>query len=352
MSVGGNRGGYNFSMKVLVIGGTGNISTPLVKQLVERGQDQVTVFNRGQRTASVPGTTVVLGDRYDHSTFESQMAALGHFDVVIEMIGYSPTDAESLVRAFDGRCGQLIFCSTVDVYEKPAPIYPIIEGIPGYNHKSPWKYASDKCLCEEILLGSKLNLTIIRPVQTYGGLWVLDSLGTPSPRHLGRMMAGKPIIVHGDGSSLWGAVHSADCAAAFVGAAGNERALGKSYHTGPDETFAWSEYQKVAARAIGAPDPTFVAIPTDVLLALSEGRAFVTAHNFAHNNCFDSSAAKRDLGYVYKTRWEDGVRAGYEALLKSGGTLDLAEDAEYERVLSAWNRARAALYTASSERDD
>ncbi len=76
------------------------------------------------------------------------------------------------------------------------------------------------------------------------------------------------------------------------------------------------------------------------VLALSEGRAFVTAHNFAYNNCFDSSAAKRDLGYVYKTRWEDGVRAGYEALLNSGGTLDLAEDAEYERVLAAWARSR------------
>jgi nucleoside-diphosphate-sugar epimerase len=336
-------------MRILVIGGTGNISTPLVQQLVERGQDDIFVFNRGKRAPEIPGATTILGDRYDHAAFEAQMRALPPFDIVIDMICYAPADAESLVRAFAGRCGQLIFCSTVDVYEKPAPTYPIVDSLeqaPGYNHKSPWKYASDKCRCEEILIEARwkdqFSVTIIRPVQTYGGLWVLDSLSSPSPRHLGRMMAGKPIIVHGDGHSLWGAVHSADCAAAFVGAIGNSRAMDNAYHIGPDETFAWVNYQRAAARAIGAPEPTFVPIPTEVLLSLTD-RAFVTAANFAHNNAFDSAAAKRDLGYVYRTRWEDGVRAGYEALLASGGSLDTSEDAEYERVLQSWERAKAAL---------
>ncbi|MGC4047863.1 MAG: NAD-dependent epimerase/dehydratase family protein [Armatimonas sp.] len=333
-------------MRVLVLGGSGTISAALVAQLVEQGQHDVFVFNRGKRSAEIPGVTVIQGDRYDYAAFEAKLKVLGHFDVVIEMISYTPDDAESLVRACSGSCDQLIFCSTVDVYEKPAPTYPIVEGVPAYNHKSPWKYAADKCQCEEILTSASergaFSLTIIRPVQTYNGLWVLDSLGTPSPRHLGRMMQGKPIIVHGDGHSLWGAVHSRDCATAFFGAIGNPNAYGNAYHTGPDETFAWVDYQRAAARAIGAQEPTFVPIPTEVLLSLTQ-RAFVTAANFAHNNAFDSSAAKRDLGYVYRTRWEDGVKEGYEALLSSGGSLDFTEDDEYERILQAWERARAAL---------
>jgi nucleoside-diphosphate-sugar epimerase len=333
-------------MKILMIGGTGTISTGIVAQLVARGTDTITVFNRGKRRDSVPGVTTVLGDRTDHAAFEAQMAALGTFDVVIEMIGYSPADAESLVRAFSGRCGQLIFCSTVDVYAKPAPHYPITETNAPDNRHSPWDYAAHKVLCEQILTAASARgafpLTIIRPVQTYDGLWVLDSLGS-GLRHIDRLRKGRPIIVHGDGQSLWGAVHRDDCARAFVGALANPTAIGKAYHTSPDSATTWRDYQRDVARAIGAPEPTFVPIPVELLLRCTD-RAFVTSANFAYNNCFDNTAARRDLGFAPTISWHDGVKAAWERFRASGRTLDSCDDDPfYDRLLQAWEQLSGTM---------
>jgi nucleoside-diphosphate-sugar epimerase len=108
-------------MRVLIIGGTGNISTAITRGMVERGDD-VALFNRGRGEVPVPGKVkVLLGDRTDHAAFEAQVGAAGRFDCVIDMIGYHPADAGSVIRAFRGRTGHLIFCSTVDVFTKPAP---------------------------------------------------------------------------------------------------------------------------------------------------------------------------------------------------------------------------------------
>ena len=115
-------------MKVLIIGGTGNISTAITRQLVQSGVD-VTLYNRGKTEVNFPGVTTITGDRYDHQVFEKQMADAGMFDCVIDMIGYDPEDVNSLIRAFEGRTAQVIFCSTIDVYTKPAKFYPIVEGV-------------------------------------------------------------------------------------------------------------------------------------------------------------------------------------------------------------------------------
>ena len=115
-------------MKVLIIGGTGLISTAITRFLVERG-DAVTLYNRGQTDADIPeGYNTITGNRKDYAAFEAQMAEAGDFDAVIDMIGFVPADVESAIRAFRGRTGQFIFCSTVDVYTKPARHYPIREG--------------------------------------------------------------------------------------------------------------------------------------------------------------------------------------------------------------------------------
>ena len=117
-------------MKVLIIGGTGLISTPLTHFLLERGDD-VTLYNRGETPVRVPEKTHMLhGNRQDYAAFENQMREAGHFDCVIDMVGYDPGDGESVVRAFKGRVGHFIFCSTVDVYQKPATRYPVSEAEP------------------------------------------------------------------------------------------------------------------------------------------------------------------------------------------------------------------------------
>ena len=157
-------------MNVLIIGGTGLISSPMAQLFLERG-DQVTHYNRGKADIyPVPAEVrQIQGDRTDYPTFERQMQEAGHFDVVIDMVGYLPEDGESVVRAFAGRTGHFIFCSTVDVYQKPATRYPITEAEPygGLNAYSTRKIKIEKTLLAAHERGD-FPVTIIRPAHTYG----------------------------------------------------------------------------------------------------------------------------------------------------------------------------------------
>jgi nucleoside-diphosphate-sugar epimerase len=331
-------------MRVLILGGTGLISTGVTRLLVERG-DEVWHYNRGQRSIEFLGqVTTVTGDRYDHAAFEAQIATLPVFDAVLDMIGFSPEDVESLLRAFGGKCGHLVFCSTVDVYARPASSYPVRESEP--FRPAAWDYAQKKAKCERILWEwhsrTSHPFTVLRPVHTYGdGGAMLHTFGWAS-YHLDRLKKGKPIIVHGDGSSLWSSVHRDDAAVAFVNALGNPRAFGKSYHLPGDECITWNQMHECIAQGIGAPPPTLVHIPIDLLVAL-DSRAFVASINFCHNNSFDPTAAKTDLGYRYTIPIAEGARRVYETLLASG-TLQNSDDVPTDdRILAAWEQARAQM---------
>jgi nucleoside-diphosphate-sugar epimerase len=156
-------------MKILIIGGTGLISTPITQFLLERG-DEVTHYNRGKFDLYPlpPGVHSIQGDRTDCPAFERQIAEAGNWDCVMDMVGYAPEDAESVARAFRGRTGHFIFCSTVDVYRKPASSFPVTEaeGYGGLN-----TYSVNKVKCEQILRAAHergdFPLTIIRPAYTY-----------------------------------------------------------------------------------------------------------------------------------------------------------------------------------------
>src|SRR5262245_19815353 len=156
-------------MRVLIIGGTGLISSAITPQLLERGDD-VTLYNRGKseiRFAVDP--KYIQGDRRDNAAFEAQMAEAGHFDCVIDMVGFSPADGESVVRAFKGRIGQFIFCSTVCTYGGPASRYPIREDEP---RRPVGTYGANKVKIEDMLMEAHergdFPVTIMRPSQTYG----------------------------------------------------------------------------------------------------------------------------------------------------------------------------------------
>lgn len=324
-------------MRVLILGGTGLISTGITRLLLERGDD-VTHYNRGKRSPEFDGrVTTIVGDRYEHAAFEAQMIDLPVFDCVLDMIGYSPDDVESLARAFGGRTGHLVFCSTVDVYAHPASSYPVTEGEP--FHPTAWDYAQKKAQCEQILWDwyarEQHPFTVIRPVHTYSEQGaVLHSFGGAS-YHLDRLMKGKPIIVHGDGSSLWSAVHRDDAAVAFVNALGNPVAIGKSYHLPGDECVTWNQYHTRVAEGIGAPPPRIVHIPTDLLLSLDK-RAYITSINFQYNNCFAVGAAQADLGYRYTISIAEGAQQVFN-YLKKAGRLENSDDVPRDdRILAAW----------------
>jgi nucleoside-diphosphate-sugar epimerase len=325
--------------KVLMIGGTGLISTPITRLLLAAGHE-VTHYNRGQREARFEGhVQTIHGDRNDFSTFERQMADAGEFDCVIDMICFAPEQAESAVRAFKGRAGQFIFTSTVDVYSKPASRYPILESEPRRGNNS---YGSNKILCEDIFLTAHmrgdLNVTIIRPAMTYGEGGTIVELQGWGTKYIDRIRKGKTVIVHGDGSALWVACHIDDAAGAFMGALNNPVASGKVYHVTGEEWLTWNAYYGGVAEALGVSAPRIVHIPTDLLMKAAPERMAVVEQNFQGNNIFDNTAAKTDLGFRYTIPWVEGVRRTIAWLDTNSKIVNSDDDPFDDRLITAWER--------------
>lgn len=328
-------------MKVLIVGGTGLISTAITGLLVERG-DEVTIYNRGRREGVVPdGVSRIWGDRTDYRAFEAQMADAEPFDVVIDMVAFRPEDAESAVYAFAGRIRQYIFCSAVDVYTKPAARYPVREDAERKPSRS-FPYAFNKALCEQVLMEAhergNFAVTIVRPAWTYGeGGSIVHTFGW-NTYFIDRLYKGKPVIVHGDGTSLWSACHRSDVARAFVGAAGNERAFGKGYHVTGEEWLTWNAYHRIVAEAVGAPPPDLVHIPTDLLGKVAPKAAEWCVENFCFNNVFDNTAARRDLGFEYTVRFAEGASRVIGWLEAHRGFESCDQYPFYDRIIEAWQR--------------
>ncbi len=325
-------------MKILLIGGTGLISTSITRQLLERGED-VTLYNRGKREARFPaGAKTILGDRTDFPRFEQQMREAGEFDCVIDMVGFQPAEADSLVRAFAGRCGHLIFCSTVDVYARPENPYPISENA---VRNSASDYGRSKTKMEDILFEAgkreDFPITVMRPAQTYGeGGNIVHTFGWTTT-YLDRIKKGKPIIVHGDGHGIWVACHIDDVARGFIGAMGNSKAFGKAYNLTGEEVLTWNRYAEGVAEAMNAPKPTLVHIPTDLLAKIAPNRAGITISNFTFPSLFDTSAARNDLGFAYTISWVEGVRRTVRWLEVHNKIENSDLDPFDDRILQAWN---------------
>lgn len=339
-------------MRVLIIGGTGLISTAITRLLQEQGAD-VVHFNRGQapsQLATPPPT--LIGDRKDYAAFEAQIAAAGSFDCVIDMIGFVPAEIESAVRALRGRTAHFIFCSTVDVYTKPAQRYPVTEDA-ARNPRPSFPYAHAKAACERILEAAHARgdfpVTIIRPAYTYGeGRGLLHTF-RGGFYYLQRIRSGRPIVVHGDGTSFWPSCHRDDVGAAFVRAAGNTHTFGKAYHVAGEEWMTWNQYHQGVAAALGAPEPALVHIPTDLLAqALPEAPAWCQ-ENFQFNNLFDNRAARADLDFRYSVTWQTGVRRVVDWLDARGLITDADEPAYYAPLLAHWQASADTLAEALRE---
>jgi len=326
-------------MKVLIIGGTGLISTAITRLLVERNED-VTIYNRGLSAAQIPEDVErIFGDRKNYAVFEAQMRGAEPFDCVIDMVCFLPEDAESAVRAFGGRIRQYVFCSTVDVYTKPAQRYPIRED----EERKPSQsnpYAWNKAICENIFLEAHRRgdfaVTIIRPAYTYGeGRGILHTFGLGT-YFVDRIRRGKPIIVHGDGTSFWVACHRDDVAQAFVRAVDNTRAFGKAYHVTGEEWMTWDRYHQGVAEAMNATPTMLVHIPTDLLGKVLPRQARGCVQNFHFNDIFDNASAKADLDFRYRIPWVEGVRRTVRWLDEHGLIENSDNHPFYDRILAAW----------------
>lgn len=249
-------------MRVLFIGGTGVISSACSELALRRGIE-LYLLNRGTSKRSAPeGAAILQGDIRQTGTIEAILGSL-RFDAVVNWVAYTPDQVEADIKLFGGRTSQYIFISSASAYQKPPESLPITENTP--LHNPFWQYSRNKAACEKRLeqagRESDFPFTIVRPSHTYDR--------TLLPFHGGytdvaRMRAGKPVIVHGDGTSLWTLTHHADFAVGFVGMLGNPQAIGQSYHITSDEWLTWNDIYATIARAAGV-EAQLVHAPSELI---------------------------------------------------------------------------------------
>jgi len=334
-------------MDVCIIGGTGLISTGIARQAVDAGHD-VTAFHRGETDADLPdAVSHVHGDRNDAADLERVAEAVDP-DVVVDMVCFDPEQAESAVAAFDG-VDQYVFCSTVDVYHRPLDANPATEDAAREPPVSD--YGENKAECEDIFMaahGDAFQTTVIRPWSTYGeGGPVIHTMGWGT-YYLDRIRRGEPVIVHGDGATLWGPCHRDDVAGAFVGALGNEDAYGEAYHVTTEEVISWNQYHEYVADAMDAPDPELVAIPTDQLVAVAPDRTDPLLDHFQFSTVFDNSKAKRDLGFEYTVSFREGVERTID-WLEEHDVIDDWDAENDDAIIAAWRDATDSFVETLAE---
>lgn len=315
-------------MRILILGGTGNISLGMVPVFLKEGHE-VVLINRGSK--KVKGAVNLVCDRRNYAEFEALVAGLGTFDCVYDMIGFSLEDAKSDIRAFGGRTKQFVFCSTVDVYQKPAPFYPVKESTPKKADKR-FEYSYYKLEMEKLLEAAaaegRFELTIVRPAATYCDESAPIGIYNNGYAVLRRIREGKPILVLGDGMSLWTFSHRDDVGAAIARAAGNEKTYGKAYHVCGDKAIPWISYYRTLAKAMGVKEVEFVHIPTDVLFAAEPADCSWCEFVFQYDNIYDTTAAKTDLGYKTTITWEEGAKK-MTARAEKAGHISSSTDSQY-----------------------
>lgn len=283
-------------MKILFIGGTGNISAACVRLAQRRGHD-VAILNRGNRSLadySIEDAESIIGDINDEASVR-QVLADRQFDVVANFIAFTPDQVERDVRLFNGKCGQYIFISSASAYQKP-PANPFItESTP---LKNPfWQYSRDKIACEmacqQACRELDFPITIIRPSLTYETVIPLSIMAWEDYTIVDRIRTGKPVIVQGDGTSLWTITHSRDFAIGFNGLLGNQRALGEAFHITSDEVLSWNQLYDAVGHAVGVKSVDKVHIPSALLARISPSEEGNLLGDKAHSVIFDNSKIKQ-----------------------------------------------------------
>ena len=299
-------------MRVCIVGGTGNISTSIVNLLLEKGHE-VTVFNRGKHKSPPAGVRLIQGDRHDTEAFETRMQA-EKFDAAIDMICFTPEEAQSSLRAFRG-VGHFVMCSTVCTYGIDYDWFPTTEDHPlrpitDYGHN---KAAADAVFLEAYYQ-SGFPVTIIKPSTTYGPQQGLVRQVAWDFAWIDRIRKGKPLLVCGDGNALHQHLHVNDAAPAFVGVLGNERALGQTYNMVNRGFITWKDYHRTAMQVIGQ-EVEIVGVPFDDLKALNVPEFGICEEIFAHHVYYSAEKLFRDVPeFQPKVSLEQGMTEVIEVM--------------------------------------
>ena len=336
--------------KALFIGGTGTISSAITRQLAAEGKWELTLLNRGNRNEGLPANVNIIKADIDDEAAVEKLLAGTQWDCVCDFIGFVPAQVERDWRLFKGRTKQYMYISSASAYQKPAMSPFITEGTPLVNPY--WEYSRNKIACEDFLMekhrAEGFPVTIIRPSHTY------DERSVPLGVHgdngswqvLRRMLDGKPVIIHGDGTSQWTLTHNSDFAKGFIGLMGNPHALGNAFQITSDETLTWDQIYQTIADILGVELKAYhvasefldEAGPYDFRGGLTGDKSWTVL--------FDNSKLKRAVpGFQATVRFEEGVRRTIDNILAHPELqkLDPAFDAWCDRVIEALEQAKASF---------
>jgi nucleoside-diphosphate-sugar epimerase len=279
-------------MRILFIGGTGTISSACVRLALERDME-VSTINRGvsDRRNFPPDVEALVANAQQIEELSDTLGGRA-FDVVADFRAFTPGEVQERLDLFRGRVGQYVFISSATVYQKPPAVIPILESEPLSN--PGWRYARDKIACEDVLTAVYRDegypVTIVRPSHTYdqrtppvyGGWTQID-----------RMRRGGPVVVHGDGTSLWTLTHSSDFAVGLVGLLGDPRTFGQAFHITSDEVFSWNQIYLILAAAAGVPEPKLVHVASETIADADPDWGDALLGDMAHSLVFDNTKIKR-----------------------------------------------------------
>ena len=338
-------------MKVLIIGGTGTISSAITRQLAESGHE-LWLLNRGTRKNEVP--TNVKQITVDINDERTVLASLDGetFDVVCEFIGFIPAQVERDIRLFKGRTRQYVYISSASAYNKPAANHVITEGTTLANPH--WQYSRNKIACEELLMKAYREegfpITIVRPSHTYCERGVPVSVHGPKGSWpvLKRILDGKPVIVQGDGTSLWTLTWNEDFARGFIGLLGNPKAIGEAFQIMSDEQLTWNQIYECVGNALHM-TPKLYHVASDFLAAVAPKEWDFEGNLLGDKSLtvqFDCTKLKRAVpGFCATTRFDEGVRRCVAYLL-AHPELQIEEpdfDAWCDRVIDAQEAAKSGF---------
>ena len=339
-------------MKILFIGGTGTISSAITRQLA-KSERELWLLNRGNRKSEVPeGVHQIVADINDEVEV-NRLLGDQVFDSVCDFIGFVPAQVERDYRLFAHRTRQYVYISSASAYNKPVRSHIINEGTTLANPH--WQYSRNKIACEELLMKyyreNHFPVTIIRPSHTYCERSVpLGLHGTKgSWQVLKRMLNGKPVLVHGDGSSLWTMTWNGDFARAFIGLLGNPKAIGEVFQIMSDESLTWNQIYQAVADALGVSfTPYYVS---SAFLASVAPKEYDVEGNLLGDKAatvvFDCSKVKRAVpGFEAHVRFEEGVRRCVAYVLAHPECQQ--EDPEFDlwcdKVIAAQEKAKEMIF--------
>ncbi|MDR3011600.1 MAG: NAD-dependent epimerase/dehydratase family protein [Chitinispirillales bacterium] len=328
-------------MKILMIGGTGNISSEVTPLLLAAGHE-VTVLNTGKRPIPA-GCKHVKADRFNPQEFSEAMKGV-EVDVAIDFMAFTPDHCRGVYEALRGKIEQLIFISSATVYQKPHVKIPITEETPRGNPF--WPYAQDKIACEEYLesiQGGDYPVTIVRPSHTFGKTWIPSPINGCGFTVAARMLSGKPFIIHDKGESLWTLTASSDFAKGFVGLVGNKEAIGEAFHITSDESLTWNEIYKELAKALGADKANPIYIPTDFIAKVYPEALGKLKGDKSENGVFDNSKIKKFVpGFKCEKNFAASIGEAVAWFMEDGKRreIDSEEDKLIDTIIEAFVKSK------------